>query len=603
MAFLPITKEEMIEYGWEQPDFVFISGDAYVDHPSFGVAIISRIIEAAGYKVAIISQPLRDSDYCVFGPPRLAFLVSSGNIDSMVNHYTVARKKRKKDFYTPNGEMGKRPDRAATVYTKKVKMLFPNSKVILGGIEASLRRLSHYDYWSDQVRPSLLLESGADMLVYGMGEKAIVEIADALHSGLRIEDIIYVKNTVFFKKELTNLAYPHQLLPSHEEIKKDKKAYVMHFKMQMEATDFTFAHALAEKNEGGWVIQNPVAEPLQQTEMDQIYALPYERAVHPLLEAKGHVPAIDEVKFSIIANRGCYGGCRFCALTMHQGRIIQSRSQASIVEEAKTITKMKDFKGFIHDIGGPTANFYHPACDRQIKAGACRDRDCIGFTPCKRLKVSHQAYLEILRAVRALPKVKKVFIRSGIRYDYLMYDRDPAFLRELVEHHISGQLKVAPEHIDDEVLRLMGKPSQKLYDRFVRAYEAENKKLGKKQFLVPYFISSHPGSTLSSAVKLALYLKESGYRPEQVQDFYPTPGTASTCMYYTGIDPYTMEKVEVVKNPHEKAMQRALLQYFLPQNKELVKEALVKANRRDLIGYGQHCLITPTPFKKMYRKT
>ncbi len=594
MPYLPINLDEMKARGWEQADFVFISGDAYIDHPSFGVAIIARVLENFGYKVAIISQPQRDRDYQACGTPRLAFLVSSGNIDSMVNHYTVAKRKRQQDYYTPNGMMGARPDRADVVYTKKLKFLYPTLPVILGGIEASLRRLAHYDYWSNQVRPSILIESGADLLVYGMGEKPIVTIADALDGGLTIRDLVYIRNTAFQVTSLEQVAYPTISLPSYNEVKTKKSSYVASFKTQYENTDAFRGKALVEAYSDSFIIQNPPEFPLSREELDQVYSLPYMRSTHPSIEAKGHVPAIDEVKFSIIVNRGCFGGCNFCALTMHQGRIIQSRSKESIVNEATLITKLPDFKGYIHDVGGPTANFYQPSCQKQLQRGVCPNKECIGFQPCSHLEVDHQNYLDILRTLRTLPKVKKVFIRSGLRFDYILYDKNKEFFDELVQHHISGQLKVAPEHVDDKVLMRMGKPSRALYDRFVEEYKHLNEIHHKKQFLVPYFISSHPGSTLREAVELALYFKKEGFRPEQVQDFYPTPGTASTCMYYTGIDPFQGDTVYVAKSPHDKALQRALLQYFLPQNHALVEEALRKAGRSDLIGMSPHCLIRPS---------
>lgn len=595
MPFLPITIEEMKEYGWEQADFIYVIGDAYIDHPSFGPAIISRVLENFGYKVCIISQPdiNNNKEFKKFGTPRLGFLVSGGNIDSMVNHYSVSKRRRKKDYYTPNGEMGKRPDRATIKYSNKLRELYPNSPIIIGGIEASLRRLNHYDYWDDKVRRSILLDSKADLLLYGMGEKVIVELADALDAGLEIKDIIYLRNSVWKTKDSDYLPYDGIHLPSFEEVKKDKKQYVKSFQIQYKNTDPITGKPLIEKYDDTFVIQNPPQLPLSQDEMDAVYALPYMRETHPLIEAIGHVPAIEEVKFSVISNRGCYGGCHFCALTMHQGRIMQSRSKESILEEVVKITKDKDFKGYIHDIGGPTANFYRPACSKQLTKGVCTNRECIGYDPCKNLEVDHSEYLDILREARKIPNVKKVFVRSGLRYDYIMYDKNKEFFNELVKYHISGQLKVAPEHIDDKVLYRMGKPSRGLYDKFVAEYKALNKKHNMNQFLVPYLISSHPGSTLDSAIKLAEYLKEIGHRVEQVQDFYPTPGTASTCMYYTGIDPFHNDEVYVARSPHEKAMQRALMQYTLPQNYDLVYEALTIAGRRDLIGNGPKCLIRP----------
>lgn len=599
MPFLPITIKEMEEYGWEQPDFIYVIGDAYIDHPSFGPAIISRTLENFGYKVAIIPQPDMNNhnDFKRFGKPRLAFLVSSGNIDSMVNHYSVSKRRRKKDYYTPNGEMGKRPDRALIRYSSKLRELYPETPIVIGGIEASLRRLNHYDYWDNSVRRSILLDSKADLLLYGMGEKTIVQVADALDSGLDIKDIIYIRNSVWKTKDEAYLPDNAINLPSYDEVLKDKMNYVKSFQIQYKNTDAFTGKPLVERYNNWIVVQNPPEFPLSQEEMDATYALPFMRETHPLLEAKGHVPAIDEVKFSVISNRGCYGACHFCALTMHQGRIIQSRSKDSILDEVKIISQDKNFKGYIHDIGGPTANFYHPSCDKQTEHGVCTHKECLGYNPCKNLKVDHTDYLDILKAARNLPRIKKVFVRSGLRYDYIMYDKNKEFFEELVQHHISGQLKVAPEHVDDRVLTRMGKPSRELYDQFVNEYQRINQKFNKDQYLVPYLMSSHPGSTLDAAITLAEYLRDIGHMPEQVQDFYPTPGTASTCMYYTGIDPFNNEKVYVPKDPHEKAMQRALMQYRLPQNYDLVFEALTKAGRQDLIGFGKKCLIKPRNVK------
>ena len=595
MPFLPLTLKEMHEYGWEQPDFVFVIGDAYIDHPSFAPAIISRTLENFGYRVCIVSQPdiNKNDDFKLFGKPRLGFLVCGGNIDSMVNHYSVSKKRRKRDYYTPGGIMGKRPDRAVIRYSSKIRELYPDSPIIIGGIEASLRRLNHYDYWDNNIRRSILLDSKADLLIYGMGEKPIIEIADALDSGLDIKDIIYIRNTVWKTKNSDYLPDKYEELPTYDDILEDKKQYVKSFQIQYKNTDPFTGKALIERYRNYIVVQNPPQFPLSQEEMDATYALPYMRACHPLIEAKGHVPAIDEVKFSVISNRGCYGGCHFCALTMHQGRRIQSRSKNSILEEIKIISDDKDFKGYIHDIGGPTANFYHPACDKQIQHGVCTHKECIGWDPCKNLKVDHSDYLDILREARKLHGIKKVFVRSGLRYDYIMYDKNKEFFEELVQFHISGQLKVAPEHIDDRVLIRMGKPSRGLYDEFVKQYTELNHKFNMNQFLVPYLMSSHPGSNLDAAINLAEYLRDIGHMPEQVQDFYPTPGTASTCMYYTGIDPFTNDNVYVPRDPHEKAMQRALMQYRLPQNYDLVFEALNKAGRKDLIGFGKKCLIKP----------
>ena len=599
MPFLPITIKEMEEYGWEQADFIYVIGDAYIDHPSFGPAIISRTLENFGYKVAIISQPdiNNNNDFKRFGKPRLAFLVSSGNIDSMVNHYSVSKRRRKKDYYTPNGEIGKRPDRALIRYSSKLRELFPETPIVIGGIEASLRRLNHYDYWDNSVRRSILLDSKADLLLYGMGEKTIVQVADALDSGLDIKDIIYIRNSVWKTKDEAYLPDNAIYLPTYDEVLKDKMNYVKSFQIQYKNTDAFTGKPLVERYNNWIVVQNPPEFPLSQEEMDATYALPFMRETHPLIEAKGHVPAIDEVKFSVISNRGCYGACHFCALTMHQGRIIQSRSKDSILDEVKIISQDKNFKGYIHDIGGPTANFYHPSCDKQTEHGVCTHKECLGYNPCKNLKVDHTDYLDILKAARNLPGIKKVFVRSGLRYDFIMYDKNQEFFEELVQHHISGQLKVAPEHVDDRVLTRMGKPSRELYDQFVNEYQRINQKFNKDQYLVPYLMSSHPGSTLDAAITLAEYLRDIGHMPEQVQDFYPTPGTASTCMYYTGIDPFNNERVYVPKDPHEKAMQRALMQYRLPQNYDLVFEALTKAGRHDLIGFGKKCLIKPRNVK------
>ncbi|MFV0479280.1 MAG: YgiQ family radical SAM protein [Anaerorhabdus sp.] len=591
MKFLPSSKEEMLERGWQQADFILVSGDAYVDHPSFGVAIISRVLESRGYKVVILAQPnwKTDEDFLQFGSPRLGFLITSGNIDSMVNHYSVNKKRRNKDNYTDQGEMGKRPDRATSVYSKKVRSLFPDSAIILGGIEASLRRLAHYDYWSDQIQPSLLLEAQADLILYGMGENSIIELAEALDSGMHIRDITYIKGSVYQSKTKEHL-FDHEVLPSFKEIKGNKESYARSFKIQSENQDALNATVLSEEYNQCYVIQNPPALPLTRQEMDDVYSLNYMRNFHPRYKM---IPAIEEVKFSVISNRGCFGSCRFCALTAHQGRIIQSRSKYSIVEEVKKITEYPDFKGYIHDVGGPTANFYNPSCTKQLEHGTCKSKECLHPKPCSQLKVDHRDYLDILRECRAVPKVKKVFVRSGIRYDYLMHDKDETFFNELVEHHISGQLKVAPEHVSDKVLDYMGKCNHQLYDRFTSTYERKNKEQEKKQFLVPYLMSSHPGCTLDDAIELACYLKKINHTPQQVQDFYPTPATASTCMYYTGIDPQTMQPVYVAKDNHDKLLQRALMQFTYPKNYDLVYEALKKANRLDLVGHGKYCLIRP----------
>lgn len=593
--FLPITMEDMKKRGWNEVDFTYVIGDAYVDHPSFGHAIISRILEANGYKVGIISQPdWKDKNSInVFGRPRLGFLVSGGNMDSMVNHYSVSKKRRNTDAFTPGGVMGKRPDYATIVYCNLIRQTYKDVPVIIGGIEASLRRLGHYDYWSNKVKRSILLDSGADLLSYGMGEHSIVEIADALNAGIDVKDITFINGTVYKSRTLQNL-YDYIELPAFESIRESKETYAKSFYTQYCNTDPFVAKTLAEGyNNGLYVIQNPPAKPLSQSEMDRVYALNYMRNYHPVYEEAGGVPAINEVKFSLVSNRGCFGGCSFCALTFHQGRIIQTRSHESIINEAMQMTWDKDFKGYIHDVGGPTANFRHTSCEKQLTKGVCPNKQCLFPKPCRNLKVDHSDYLKLLRKLRELPKVKKVFIRSGIRFDYLMCDKDDTFMREMVEHHISGQLKVAPEHISDNVLKLMGKPENSVYENFIRKYKKLNEEMGKKQFVVPYLMSSHPGSTLKDAVALAEYLRDLGYMPEQVQDFYPTPATISTCMYYTGYDPRTMEKVYVPVNPHEKAMQRALIQYRNPKNHDLVHEALIKAGRTDLIGFSKECLIKP----------
>ncbi|MGN0414337.1 MAG: YgiQ family radical SAM protein [Agathobacter sp.] len=594
-GYLPISKEDMKVRGISQLDFVYVCGDAYVDHPSFGHAIISRLLEAHGYTVGIIAQPdwKDDASISILGEPRLGFLVSAGNMDSMVNHYSVSKKKRSTDSYSPGGVMGKRPDYATVVYCNLIRHTYKNTPIIIGGIEASLRRLAHYDYWSNKVKRSILLDSGADLISYGMGEHSILEIADALNSGMNVRDITFVDGTVF-KTKKRDIIYDAIELPDYDEIKADKRLYAQSFYTQYCNTDPFSGKRLFEPYGGAsYVVQNPPSKPLTTEEMDEVYALPYMRNYHPIYEKAGGIPAIREVKFSLISNRGCFGGCSFCALTFHQGRIIQTRSHESIVQEAKIMTEDPDFKGYIHDVGGPTANFRAPACRKQLTRGACPTRQCLFPKPCKNLEVSHKDYLELLRKLRELPGVKKVFIRSGIRFDYLMYDKDRTFLRELCEHHVSGQLKVAPEHISNPVLSRLGKPPVEVYNSFVKAYKDMNQKLGKEQYLVPYLMSSHPGSTLKEAVELAEYLRDLGYMPEQVQDFYPTPSTISTCMYYTGLDPRTMEPVYVATNPHEKAMQRALIQYRNPKNYDLVHEALIKAHREDLIGYDKKCLIRP----------
>ncbi|MCI8830882.1 MAG: YgiQ family radical SAM protein [Lachnospiraceae bacterium] len=593
--FLPISRADMEKRGWKQCDFVYITGDAYVDHPSFGTAIISRLLEARRYKVGIISQPdwKDEKSIGILGEPRLGFLVSSGNMDSMVNHYSVSKKRRNSDAYTPGGVMGRRPDYAAVVYCNLIRRTFKRTPVIIGGIEGSLRRLAHYDYWSDRLKHSILVDSQADLVSYGMGEHSIVEIADALDSGLNIKDITFINGTVYKTASLENV-YDGELLPSFDQMKADKKAYAKSFYTQYLNTDSITGKRLIEPyRDNLYVVQNPPASPLSMEEMDQVYRLPYMRKAHPSYEKDGGVPAVAEIKFSLISNRGCFGSCSFCALTFHQGRVIQARSHESLVEEARLLTEDKDFKGYIHDVGGPTANFRYPACEKQLTKGACKNKQCLFPKPCKNLRADHTDYIQLLRKLRAIPKVKKVFVRSGIRFDYLLADPGKKFLKELCEHHVSGQLKVAPEHVSDAVLSKMGKPENKVYREFCREYEKTNEKLGRKQYLVPYLMSSHPGSTMKAAVELAEYLRDLGYMPEQVQDFYPTPSTISTCMYYTGLDPRTMEPVYVPTNPHEKAMQRALIQYRRPENRPLVEEALKLAGRMDLIGYGPKCLIRP----------
>ena len=597
--FLPISKEDMNRRGWTQCDFVYVVGDAYVDHPSFGHAIISRVLESHGYKVGIISQPdwKNPDSVSVLGEPRLGFLVCGGNMDSMVNHYSVSRHHRKTDAYTPGGVMGKRPDYAVTVYCNLIRQRYKKAPIIIGGIEASLRRLAHYDYWSDKLKRSVLLDSQADLLIYGMGERAIVEIADALNDGLDIHDITYIDGTVFkVKAPDENLSY--LALPSYPELVKSKKKYAESFYLQYQNTDpFSAKRLLEPYSDHEFVVQNPPQKPLSQEEMDRVYGLPYCRTYHPSYEKQGGVPAISEVRFSLASNRGCFGACSFCALTFHQGRIIQTRSHESLLAEAEAMTHEKDFKGYIHDVGGPTANFRQPACKKQLTKGACPNRQCLFPTPCKNMIADHSDYVALLRKLRKLPGVKKVFIRSGIRFDYLLADKSETFFHELVRYHISGQLKVAPEHVSDHVLEKMGKPRHAVYLQFLEKYKKINEQEHMKQFVVPYLMSSHPGCTLRDAVELAEYLRDTGHEPEQVQDFYPTPSTLSTVMYYTGLDPRTMEKVYVPKNPHEKAMQRALMQYRNPANYALVKEALVKAGRTDLIGFTPQCLIRPYPPK------
>ena len=618
--FLPISKEDMKKRGWQQCDFVYITGDAYVDHSSFGTAIISRVLEAHGYKVGIISQPdwKDEKSITVLGEPRLGFIVSAGNMDSMVNHYTVNKKHRSNDAYTPGGVAGKRPDYAVVVYGNLIRRTYKKTPIIIGGIEASLRRLAHYDYWSDKLKRSVLLDSGADLISYGMGEKSIVEIADALDSGIDVKDITFIRGTVYRTSDLSNLigctsaeefeacktnagaiAQDVIILPSFDSMQKDKLRYAESFNLQNTNTDAILGKTLIEPYPNKVnVVQNPPAMPLSMQEMDDVYALPFMNNYHPSYKKLGGVPAISEIKFSLTSNRGCFGGCSFCALTFHQGRRVQVRSHESIIDEAKKMIKDPDFKGYIHDVGGPTANFRRTACDKQIEKGVCTGKQCLFPGPCKNMKVDHSDYISLLKKLRKLDGVKKVFVRSGIRFDYVMADKSKEFLRELCNHHISGQLRVAPEHVDDDVLKLMGKPGNAVYNSFLQEYMRVNKLTGKEQYAVPYLMSSHPGSTLKSAIKLAEYIRDLGYMPDQVQDFYPTPSTASTCMYFTGVNPATMEPVYVPKAPKEKAMQRALIQYRKPENYELVKKALIFAHREDLIGYGPKCLIPSRPFSK-----
>lgn len=594
--FLPINMKDLKERNISQLDFIIITGDAYIDHPSFGTAIIGRTLEREGFNVGIIAQPNWESvdDFRKLGKPKYGFLINSGNIDSMVNHYTTAKKKRRTDLYSPGGESGHRPDRAVIVYCNRAREAFKNIPIIIGGIEASLRRFAHYDYWDNKVRRSLLIDAKADLLIYGMGEKPIVEIANLLKYGMTIDKITSVRGTVYASKEIGELAKFVEV-PSFEEVVADKNVYAESYRLQSLEQDDIRGKIIVQKHNDRYVVQNPPQVPLSQNEMDITYNLPYTRTYHPIYEDKGGIPAINEVQFSITSHRGCFGSCSFCALTFHQGRVIQNRSQKSIIDEAKLLTTLKDFKGYIHDIGGPTANFRHRACKIQETAGVCRDRQCMHPTPCKNLIIDHTEYLDLLKKVRVLPKIKKVFVRSGIRYDYLIYDKNTKFFEELCEHHISGQLKVAPEHISDKVLDQMGKSKKEVYDRFVKKYFEIDKRLNKNQFLVPYLMSSHPGSDLAESIKLSEYIKEMGYTPEQVQDFYPTPGSLSTTIYYTGINPLTKEKVYVPTEQKEKNMQRALLQVKNPDNYNIVKAALLKAKREDLIGFDKKSLIPPRP--------
>ena len=587
--FLPVTPEEVRQRGWEQPDFVYVTGDAYVDHPSFGLAIISRVLEHAGYKVAMLPQPEYHSceEFKRFGRPRLGFLVTAGVIDSMVNHYTVAKKRRHEDVYSPGGQAGRRPDRATIVYCNRIREAFGSVPILIGGVEASLRRFAHYDYWDDRVRNSILVDSGADLLMYGMGETTILEAARWCETGLPFSESAIPGTCVMRREPVPG----YVIIESAEEVARDKLAYARAFKAQYDEQDPVRGRGICQKHGRNYLVAHKPCMPLTQEQLDETYALPYARTWHPMYDAEGGIPALSEVEFSIAHTRGCFGSCSFCAITFHQGRIVTSRSHDSVLREAKLLTRRPGFKGYIHDVGGPTANFRRPACPGQLKRGACKNKQCLFPVPCKNLDADHTDYLKLLRELRALPGVKKVFVRSGIRFDYVLADKKQEFLPELVRHHVSGQLKVAPEHVSPRALHYMGKPQVEVYQKFVKQYQEENERQGKKQFLVPYYMSSHPGCTLKDAVELALFIKKSGHRPEQVQDFYPTPGTLSTAMFYTGLDPRDMSEVYVPRDPHEKAMQRALMQYFVPANKPLVLEALRRAGRTDLIGRGGDCLV------------
>ena len=590
--FLPVNREDMEKRGWDAPDFVYVSGDAYVDHPSFGPAIITRVLENAGYKVAFLAQPdwKSDRDFTRFGRPKYGFLVSSGNIDSMVAHYTVAKKLRSSDAYTPGGVMGKRPDRAVEVYCRKIRSIYNDIPIVIGGLEASLRRFAHYDYWDDAIRPSILISSDADLLIFGMGEKQIVEIADRLANGENVSDIRDIKGTCY-KVDVRETPYTGTECPSFENVCQSKKEYAVSCRIQQDEQDFFRGRAIKQKHGKIMLVQNEPMMPLTTEELDAVYELPYMRRWHPSYDKLGGVPGIEEVEFSITHVRGCFGACNFCSLAFHQGRYITSRSKESIVKEAELLTTLPNFKGYIHDIGGPSANFRHPSCKGQEDRGLCKGKKCLAPTPCKNLVADQSEYLDILRTVRELPKVKKVFVRSGIRFDYMLEDKNEEFFKELVKYHVSGQLKVAPEHCSASVLDKMGKPHIETYIKFVKRYFELSKSVGKEQYVVPYLMSSHPGCTLNDAIDLALFIKQQKLHPEQVQDFYPTPGTISTAMFYTELDPYTLEKVFVAKNSHDKAMQRALIRYFDPKNQAIVEEALIKARRTDLIGNSPNCLI------------
>ena len=590
--FLPISKEDMIERGWDELDFVLVTADAYVDHHSFGTAIIGRVLENEGYRIGIIAQPDWKSteDFMKLGKPRLGFLVNGGNMDPMVNHYTVSKRLREKDLYSPGGKMGLRPDRSTIVYCNKIREAYHDVDIVIGGIEASLRRFAHYDYWSNTVRKSILVDSGADLLLYGMSERNIVQVAHAMNDGLRAKYISYVEGTCYLTDDISYMEGAIEIA-SFKEVSEDKLTYAKAFKIQYQEQDPVTGKVLIQKHGNKYLVQNKPDRPLSREELDKVYGLPYMKTYHPSYEQAGGIPAIEEVQFSIASSRGCFGSCNFCALTFHQGRIVQSRSEASIIQEAEEMTQLPNFKGYIHDVGGPTANFRGPACSKQLKHGACKHKECLTPVPCKQMNVDHTEYVQLLRKLREIPKIKKVFVRSGVRYDYVMADKDDTFFKELVEHHVSGQLKVAPEHISAKVLKYMGKPSGKTYDKFREKFFKINDQLGKKQYIIPYLMSSHPGSTLDTAIELAEYLRDIKYQPEQVQDFYPTPGTLSTAMFYTGVDPLTMEEVYIPKTKEEKAMQRALLQFSNPKKYDIVYDALIRAGREDLIGNGPKCLI------------
>ncbi len=596
-AFLPVSYEDMTSRGWDQPDFVYVCGDAYVDHPSFGASIISRVLEAKGYRVAMLCQPDYKSsdDFRRFGRPRLGFLVSAGNIDSMVAHYTAAKRKRSYDYYSPGGKMGNRPDRAVIVYCNRIRQAYGDVPIILGGLEASLRRFAHYDYWDDRVRRSILVDSRADILTYGMGEAILIRLAELLDRGIPIKKIRDVRGTVYLCAKDDKINYEHVGGWNYDDLKTDKRLYAEAFAEQYRNQDSVNGRAIVEYYDDKMLVQNPPMPPLERDMLDWVYSLPYARTYHPMYEKDGGVPAIAEVQFSLTHNRGCFGGCNFCALAFHQGRTVRSRSIESVVAEAHKITKLPGFKGYIHDVGGPTANFREPACEKQLADGVCPNRKCLAPKPCKNLRADHTEYIELLSQIEQVPGVKRVFIRSGIRFDYLLADEHSgdAFFKKLVRDHVSGQLKVAPEHCAPNVLRKMGKPDIEVFEKFKRRYFELSNACGKEQYLVPYLMSSHPGSTLNEAVELALYLKKWDYSPEQVQDYYPTPGTASTVMFYAGLDPFTMQEVFVPTDYEEKQMQRALLQYKKPENAELVRKALIKCGRSDLIGFGKECLVRP----------